>query len=246
MKKAWIMTGVLLILLMLCAAAAAEEPVSPGTPTDLCAHEHTSEVFYFDHPEYIPIDDLTHRICGSAVVNLVCDDCKAVLNSETRADAECIRSHVYKRGFCVLCGKGDPRPPVPEDLTMLTLSVADTELPDEAESLEIQPPDFSAALIVPADAVRDEMEKSGLELTAEIHQEEDRVYAALKLGGKPLQLNGVTLRIYGRRIDRLLYTATETIKSQEESAAWHGNAGELEGYSTVPWLGNGYYKFLED
>ena len=88
-----------IIICLLSSVAAAE---SVATPTDLCTHTHTEEVFYFDNPGYIRLDDENHRVYGVAVVDLVCSDCGLILSSETRRDAEEIRPHSFKNGACSL------------------------------------------------------------------------------------------------------------------------------------------------
>ncbi len=91
--------------LLLFAGAAAEgaKPV-PASPTDLCAHNHTETVRYFEAPSYNALDDKVHSVSGRAVVEVVCLDCGALLSS-TEEDAEEIRPHTFRKGRCVLCGR---------------------------------------------------------------------------------------------------------------------------------------------
>ena len=109
MRRVWAaLLGLLLAAGMLAGAVAEDADPSElplSTQTDLCPHEHVREVFYFDHPTYRAINRYVHDVVGSAVVNVVCDDCGEVLSSETRDHAEEQREHTYnKKGVCRLCG----------------------------------------------------------------------------------------------------------------------------------------------
>lgn len=243
---------ILLVLAGLLAAgiACAEGPESPSTPTDLCPHEHTREVYYFDHPEYAPLNDFTHSITGSATKVLLCDDCGEILRSEQTDDGELVRPHSFKRGICVLCGRPEPQlaPPAEEEMTVETLD-AEELLPPEVNAgipIEIRTRDTAAALVFPTGDFRAEMEKNGEKLTVSLYEAEDRVFTRVMLGDAPVPAKGIQLRIYGRKIESVYFAAENSRTTQIQEAEWTEPAGDRDGYSSVPWLGNGYYKYLEE
>ena len=194
----------LALSLLLSAALSAAEEV-PATPTDLdCPHEHIREVFYFDSPGYLPLDNETHMVYGSAVVETMCEDCGKVLSSEYRADAEETRRHTFKKGACVLCGAKEPENPVsPEDTTsskdlpgeatvvpmpekegdprnVVVLTEEDLTAWEEMEitTLVIRPENGSAAIALPVTPIREEMEDRNVPLRAEMETGEDGVLRA--------------------------------------------------------------------
>ena len=154
----------LTILFILAGSSALAE--EPATPTDLCPHEHTEDLCYFDNPSYINLDSTHHRVYGAAYIDTRCLDCGQIIASVTRREAEQTRPHSFKNGVCVLCGarqqeSGDstispeesPNPseplfqdapgehsmiPLPEDpeSTRLILILAPQDLTDLEESYE--------------------------------------------------------------------------------------------------------------
>ena len=101
-------------LLAVCAAAAmAEEadadwtgePIADATSAqEACAHEHTEPVYYFDAPEYLPLDGESHMVTGAAIVEVYCQDCGALVDVRQESNAQETRSHVFRNGVCALCG----------------------------------------------------------------------------------------------------------------------------------------------
>ena len=100
-------------LLAVCAAAAmAEEadadwtgePIADATSAqEACAHEHTEPVYYFDAPEYLPLDGESHMVTGAAIVEVYCQDCGALVDVRQESNAQETRSHVFRNGVCALC-----------------------------------------------------------------------------------------------------------------------------------------------
>lgn len=210
------------------AEGGAEGIESPATSSDLCAHEHTREVFYFDQPEYTPVDAEKHRVTGSAIVNTVCDDCGEVIRSESRDNTEEIRYHIFKKGSCVLCRQPAPEK-AKEEVTKVTLispksvkSVMPEAQTDGTFSLVLTEGDLAAleaegvetlviredgaadALALPVKPVRAEMAAAGSDLNAETApQPNGSLFAALRLvkpDGIPteVQSEGIALRFYGK------------------------------------------------
>ena len=101
-------------LLAVCAAAAmAEEadadwtgePIADAASAEeACAHEHTEPVYYFDAPEYLPLDGESHMVTGAAIVEVYCQDCGALVDVRQESNAQETRSHVFRNGVCALCG----------------------------------------------------------------------------------------------------------------------------------------------
>lgn len=101
-------------LLAVCAAAAmAEEadadwtgePIADAASAEeACAHEHTEPVYYFDAPEYLPLDGESHMVTGAAIVEVYCRDCGALVDVRQESNAQETRSHVFRNGVCALCG----------------------------------------------------------------------------------------------------------------------------------------------
>ena len=95
------------------AAAMAEEadadwtgePIADATSAqEACAHEHTEPVYYFDAPEYLPLDGESHMVTGAAIVEVYCQDCGALVDVRQESNAQETRSHVFRNGVCALCG----------------------------------------------------------------------------------------------------------------------------------------------
>ena len=233
----------LLLGLLAAAGCAAADVVSASTATDLCPHTSTRPVYYFDHPEYVALNDFSHAVRGSAVVNTVCRDCGEVIRSEKQQNAELIRSHSFKKGKCLLCGRTEPDPKAPEPEALTVTTVPEETLNDGQEETEIRQEGGDISLVIPK-AVKDGIRQRGGALTTEILEEEDGIYAALKVGEESLPADGISLRIYGRKLTSVLFVSTEEHRTEEEKAVWTGN-DEPDGYCTVQWLGNGYYRFNE-
>lgn len=256
---------VVLLLLASLTVGVAEDATDLATPTDLeCTHDSTREVFYFDNPSYASINDASHRVYGSARVEIVCNDCGEVISTENRGTAELIRSHAFKRGVCVLCGAKQPEPTeapvepsretvlVPaaaegDPFLRLTLTEGDLRSleSDRITTLVIRPEGGEAAIALPVDNLRSELTETQADLEAAMQLREDgSLYVSLTLRGEQGEAapraEGAALRFY-------------TPEDQPVRAAFHPENGDVpetilegawspDGYWQIPWLGNGEYK----
>ena len=101
-------------LLALTAAAAMAEAAdaewtedtyaATASAEETCAHEHTVTAYYFDAPEYFPLDGNDHLVVGAAIAEVTCQDCGAVISVTQESNAQETRSHVFRNGVCALCG----------------------------------------------------------------------------------------------------------------------------------------------
>ena len=240
-------------------AEPAQEPVPEAAG---CAHAHTKTEYYFDAPVYYPVDDANHAVDGMAVVTVICEDCGAVLSSESESGVQEISPHVFRDGCCALCGWAAPAaaeaavPAVREAVVSLpamdgesqyacTLTGRDLE---EADTLVLRPDGRDTALVVETERFREEIGRSGGTLTAEIVKPGGQnVSASLRLydayGAEVVpEGQGVSLRIYAENRDTP-YTVSFTgpYGSAVEEARWVNNNGG--GYWTVTWRGNGMYEY---
>ena len=241
----------LLMAVLFLAGAGAEElrgspDLSPSTGTDLCEHQHLEEVFYFDHPEYRPLNGRNHLVVGSAVVNTVCKDCGAVLRSEVREDARQEKPHVFKKDLCVLCGQQKSEGDIPE-LTVSAEIENVLEAAQGADILIIRAEGSGAALILPAEALQQEVNRAGAPLQISLTEEENSIIADLHIAGAPVANEGIFLRLYGEKIEKVVFAGSEENLLAEEGALWIDLPSEnddpqtFEPYSEFPWLGNGTY-----
>lgn len=130
-------------LLAVCAAAAmAEEadadwtgePIADAASAqEACAHEHTEPVYYFDAPEYLPLDGESHMVTGAAIVEVYCRDCGALVDVRQESNAQETRSHVFRNGVCALCGY--EASVSAEEETAPGTDAAEEVFPDTAEDL---------------------------------------------------------------------------------------------------------------
>ena len=109
LRMRWIALVPALALLLLPVGtmlAEAETPApDPATQTDLCAHEHTISIIYFDDaPQYTAISATHHRVQGPGVVEVICEDCGKLLSAEYLNNAEELHTHTIRNGRCALCG----------------------------------------------------------------------------------------------------------------------------------------------
>ena len=241
------------------------EPAQEAAPEAAgCAHVHTKTEYYFDAPIYYPVDNSNHAVDGPAVVTVICEDCGAVLSSESESGAQEISPHVFRDGCCVLCGWVAPTsaaaaeavPAAREAVVSLpavdgtsqyacTLTGRDLE---EADTLVRRPDGRDTALVVETERFREEIIRSGGTLTAEIVKPgEQNVSASLRLYGADgtevvPEGQGVSLRIYAENRDTP-YTVSFTgpYGSAVEEARWVNTNGG--GYWTVTWCGNGIYEY---
>ena len=238
----------------------AEEEIPAETG---CAHEHTETVYYFDAPEYRPLNDETHLVTGQAVEEVTCLDCGATLSLTTVNDADEIRPHVFRNGMCVLCGREavaeETAPAASESVIRLTAgeepnqyscTLTGADLTDKGDTLVLRPEGREAAIAVQTERLRAEIERAGGRFTATIWKPGDQdVSTTLCLydadGEEVIPVaQGFTLRIYTDNPGTPLtvsYTNLHGATSFEE-ARWVKNNGD-EGYWIVTWLGDGIYEY---
>lgn len=248
----------------------SEEPVVPAfgmaTPTDLCAHEHTHTDYYFDAPDYRPLNAELHTITGRATVQEICNDCGAVLSTYVERNAETTYYHVFRRNQCVLCGyegSQDPASAAAGSTEIIVLLPADEDIPNQffctltgqdleasADTLVLWPEGCETAIALQTERLREEIDRTGGTLTAEIEAPESgdltasvRLYTAEGEESAP-DAQELSLRIYSAFDGETLlvsYTDPEGGKS-EEKASWVTPA-ESEAYWSVSWLGDGNYTY---
>lgn len=190
-------------LLLLCGAfpAAAEEGLSPSTPTDLCAHEHIRTVYYFDNPVYSSLNSAEHRVTGRASAEEVCEDCGEVLSAFVVEEAEEVHPHIFRWGYCALCGRADPNPtrapatPTPEppketvrllppeegDPLCFRCVVTPRDLEDAGEALVLRPEEGAVALSLKPEKLLPEVNRAGGCLAAEFREGENQAAVFLRL-----------------------------------------------------------------
>ena len=266
MKRIACVFAVLALLLSALPCFAEGIPAEGyATPTDLCAHETQKTTYYFDAPEYRPLNAEYHRVIGTAIVEVTCLDCGAVLSVSTHRNVEKHYHHVFRNGKCALCGQaGEPAatPEPKEEEVRIILPLEDLpnqyactlmerDLDPEQTSLVLRPEEEEFAIVLRADLVREDLVAFDGTLTAELRipeGEDNTVNAAIRMYDaegnetKP-DFTYIALRIYGDRGGDSLsvsYTDPEGVTVWEE-AGW--SPTEDEGYWTVPWKGNGTYKY---
>ena len=245
----------------------ADEPLPGDVPAAACAHEHTETLYYFDYPVYTAVDGESHAVSGEAAVNVVCQDCGAVLSSTVEENAVEIRPHAFRNGRCALCGyesapqqNSAPAPAEEEDMVpsdspdapgenFVTLTGRDLE--QAGNPLVLRTGDRGAALVVQTQQLREEMERTGGFMIAEIVKQDDRrISTFIRLyddGGAETVPGGqvVSIRVYhgnGGSPVRVSYTGPDGTTSSGEAGWVEGDGGES--YWSVPWLGNGIYELI--
>ena len=248
-----------------------EEPAVPlpvlATATDLCAHEHTHTDYYFDAPVYRPLNAEEHTVTGRATVQVICDDCGAVILTEVERDAQTAFPHVFRRDRCVLCGYEDGgrrKAPDPEAPLEVILELpADEEMPNQffctltgqdldspADTLVLRPEGCDTAIALQANRLREKIDRTGGTLTAEIESPGEgdltasvRLYTAEGEESIP-DAEELSLRIYSAVEEKSLtvsYTGPEGEKGIEKASRVTPEASEA--YWSVTWLGDGNYTY---
>ena len=252
---------VLLLLAVLplpvCGEAASRDL---GTPTDLCAHENTETIYYFDSPIYRALDVWTHQVSGRATVVTICTDCGATLSAVVEENAEQIKNHAFARGRCALCGMEAPAPREKEiplasieeggvptgrfgaAFTVEQLSVGDElwvlRAGEHSPALVLQPRRLKGTL-TPGQVLQAEMRFPD-EVTVEI------ILTVLGTDGVeiPADPGFAALRFYREKEGAsvpVLFIGEET-EVQEASAGWVKVSGGGY-YQLSPLPGNGVYEF---
>ena len=226
-------------------------------------------VYYFDFPDYRPLDAENHVVFGRAAAEVRCTICGAVLSEYMEDNAEEICAHVFQKGRCVLCGREQEITPAqPEETavpavreSVMTIpptesnsfqyfcALTESDLEEAGDTLVLRPDGCDTALVLQADKLRAEIEKSGGGFIAEIERPGQRnVSATLRLytadGVESVpEWQEISLRIYQKNSGNPLvvsYTSPKGTTSSEE-AGWIGHG--TEGYWNVTWLGNGIYEY---
>ncbi len=262
-----VLAAMLLVCLVLPAFAEetgeeTEENLPLASPTDLCLHEHTEAVYYFDSPVYTPVDAWTHRVSGRAMVELVCTDCGTVLSATVEDDAEEIKNHVFRRGQCVLCGlEGEPSPGIQEVVVVLEADEENEnqflgvftvrELENAGDILVLRAGELEPAVTLQPRKLAEQMQNGDL-FSAEMlitgeHAVDVFVHVTPE-NGEPYAPDGelLSLRFYGERTEDAItvrWTDPEDeTNTEEQEAAWvdGGNGGY---YMAFPFLGDGTYEY---
>lgn len=265
MKRILLILLALLLLLSSACAEGAEEDLA--TPTDLCAHEHTHTEYYFDSPVYRSLNADRHTVTGRATILEVCDDCGLILSSTLSTSAEQVYPHVFRRGKCVLCGreeapkKAAPKKPTEEIRTLTAdeetpnqyfCTLTGRDLEDAADTLVLRPEGCEAAIALQTEPLRQEIDRTGGTLTAEIENPNPgdvsasvRLYSAEGEESAPEPAE-ISLRIYAENPTPTLvvaYTDPEGETSEEEASWIIPEEEEADPYWEVTWQGDGLYSY---
>ena len=261
-----------LVLPVLFAAGAAAEEVLPpaepdpglATPTDLCPHEKVRKTFYFDAPDYRPLNAESHLVAGRAVVEEACEECGQILRTAVEDMAEEVYAHTLRDGKCVLCGweenagadDADPK----EVLWVLTaeeslpnryfFTLTGRDLASAGNLLVLRPSGCDVALALRTAKIRAQISSSGGTFTAEIGKPDERkVSTSVRMydaEGEETQPDrqAIVLRIFGEgNGDPLTVSYTNSAgKTRQQEAQWT-SSGENKGYWDVAWQGNGVYSY---
>lgn len=252
------------------ANSAAQEPAAEVISGDAaCPHLHTKTVNYFDAPDYRPMDDEVHLVVGSAVVEVSCLDCGAILSVSSETNVEEVNPHLFRNGYCVFCGREaaaapQPEPAAPadepapapremevylssgENPNQFYASFTDQDLKSAGDMLVLRPEGMDAALAMQTERLREEMERSGGALEAIVSKpgERDisttlRLYDASGVEFTPAGV-GISLRIYTEnRPAPLTVSFTNSSGATSTEEARWADGG----YWVVTWLGDGLYQY---
>jgi hypothetical protein len=251
-------------------AQPAEQPAEqPAAEAPACSHESTTVVYYFDFPDYRPLDAETHMVFGRAAAEVRCTICGAVLSEYTEDNAEEICAHVFQKGRCALCGKeqeiarSQPEetaapavresvvyiPPMEDNPSQYFCALTSSDLEEAGDTLVLRPDGCDTALVVQAERLRAEIEKSGGGFIAEIERPGHRhvsatlrMYTADGTESEP-EWQEISLRIYEVNNGNPLVVSYTSLKgtTSSEEAGWVGHG--TDGYWNVTWLGNGIYEY---
>jgi len=189
-----------LIALILLPCMTLTEGNEPATPTDLCTHEHTHLVVYFDDsPQYTPISRTQHQVQGAGLVEVLCDDCGQLLSSEHQEQVEEVRDHTIRNGKCALCGyrvpKDEDLPVTAEDIPgeatlradkveesrQWELSITKEELEDlkkdQVQTALIRGAEMEAGFVFSIDNVCGQMKTAGMHLMVTMEKREENDYS---------------------------------------------------------------------
>lgn len=273
MGKKILAAFLLLLLFALPALAGAEgEPAEAweaATPTDLpCPHEHIrTTIYFFDSPNYTPLSPASHRVNGPAAVETVCEDCGALLSSETAGDAEEVRPHSMKKGVCALCGyrqkaaeegtKDNPLPrPAPGERTLsaqpeggglytLSLSRQDLKALSNARVRTVLIRGRTGRTLVALDVaeIRKEAEEAEASVSLEMAEQEDgSCFAGLFLVNEARKARprskSIALRFYREKAGELRFSV---VASDTDSMTEADAAWNDDGYWSVAYVDEGTY-----
>ncbi len=250
----------------------AEEPADEVISGDAdCPHLHTKTVNYFDAPDYRPIDDANHLVVGSAMVEVDCQDCGAILSVSSENNVEEVNPHLFRNGSCVFCGRNaaaTPKPvvtaaaaaePTPttsremevylsageENPNQFFASFTDWDLEAAGDMLVLRPEGMNAAIVMQTNRLREETEHTGGMLAAEISKPGERdVSTSIRL----YDASGVELASDGQGIALRIYAenrSTPLMVSYTNTAGVTSTeeARWADGYWVITWLGDGLYQY---
>ncbi len=241
----------------------APAPGNPEAPAEAgCPHAHTETVYYFDAPDYRPLNDESHAVIGQAVAETECLDCGAVIAVTTVDDAEEIRPHVFRNGRCALCGRESAAeaaaPAAAESVMQLSAAgepnqyfcvLTGSDLEGAGETLVLRPEGRDTALAVQTRKLREEIGRAGGSFTAEIRNAGEKDISTLlclyDASGEEMvpEAQGISLRIYRENLGTPLTVSFTNLNgaTSTEEARWV--SGGNEGYWIVTWLGDGLYQY---
>lgn len=263
-----------LMLAVIFSGTAGADEAGLATPTDLtCAHEHTkTTIYFFDTPDYTPVDEESHRVSGPATIETVCLDCGDVLSSETVNYTEEIRSHSTKNGVCALCGYSKETLTVPErkpaaektgektiyarkdeiveDLQTLTISSNElSAIKDSGTStLLIRGNSGSAAIALKVTDILAQTKAEDEELYLELAEREDgSLFANLYLVSasgerRKLSGDGITLRVYQENCSGVRASVVPADSDQMMETEAEWDGS---GYWSIQYLEEGTYFILQ-
>ena len=258
------------LFLFSCTVSLAEEPADTlpplATSTDLCAHEHTHTDYYFDAPVYRPLNSANHTVSGRATVQEVCEDCGAVLSTYIERNAETTFPHVFRWGQCVLCGyegkkKNTAAAAVPTEAVLLLpkdeeqpnqffCTLTGKDLDESPDTLVLRPEGCEAAIALQTERLRQEIDRTGGTLTAEIESPgagdvtaSVRLYTAEGEESAP-EAEDLSLRIYSAYNGEILVVSFTDPEGNggEEEAKWV-TPEDSEAYWQADWMGDGTYTY---
>ena len=256
-----ILAAALLAAAVPAGFACAEAPLELATQTDLCAHENTELVYYFeDTPVYRSISPYTHMASGPATVETVCADCGATLAVEYEEDAQEINPHIFRKGRCVLCGRESLAAAAARETVIdlipaegmenvYTAALDAAALADATELVVLRTEALNVAVVMETDELKAMLERTGTSLAATFTGKEgersaDIALAFLDADGKAMEETApdpqwTSMRIWCKRTisPRVSFVNTEG-EASEVQPAWSD-----AGYYTVPWMGNGSYGY---
>ena len=266
------------LLAVAAAAATAEEAdaewtgetyVDTASAEGTCAHEHTVTAYYFDAPEYFPLDGEDHLVLGPAIVEVTCQDCGAVLSVTSESNAQETRSHVFRNGVCALCGYEQaawaeaseaaapaaraaeapeesvlPLTAGEDDPNQYFCTLTGTDLENAGDTLVLRPDGRNTAIVVKTDEVRREIDGAGTFIVQIGKPGDQYVSTSIRMFdafGAETAPDGedIFLRIYAENNGMPL---TVTFTDPYGFTTVEEASWSVEGYWVATWHGDGLYE----